>query len=102
MQTKPDRLGRVAGELSVAQLNAVDLLVTGTGDREVAEAVGVTRQTVCGWRNHDPAFVAALNARRLEGARRGLRPAAGAAAEGPGGAGGRPDRQPGPEGGRAD
>ncbi len=28
--------------------------------------MGVTRQTVNGWRNHDPAFIAALNARRLD------------------------------------
>jgi hypothetical protein len=40
--------------------------VTGQTDQAVAEAVGVTRQTVCGWRNHHPAFAAALNARRLD------------------------------------
>jgi len=63
MPTKPDTTGR---ELSVEQRNAIDLLVTGTTDVETAEAVGVTRQTVNGWRNHHPAFIAALNARRLE------------------------------------
>jgi len=52
--------------LSVEQENAIDLLVAGTSDRETAEAVGVSRQTVCGWRNHHPAFIAALNASRLE------------------------------------
>ncbi len=60
--TKPDTIGH----LSVEQENAIDLLVTGTSDREVADAVGVRRQTVCGWRNHHPGFIAALNARRLE------------------------------------
>jgi len=61
--TKPDRTRQ---PLSVEQENAIDLLVSGTSDRETAAAVGVSRQTVCGWRNHHPAFVAALNARRLE------------------------------------
>jgi hypothetical protein len=61
--TKPDRTGQ---ELSVAQLNAVDLLVVGKTDQEAAEAVGVTRQTVNGWRNANPWFVAALNARRQD------------------------------------
>lgn len=61
--TKPDRTGQ---GLSVAQLNAVDLLVVGKTDQEAAEAVGVTRQTVCGWRNGNPYFQAALNRRRQE------------------------------------
>ena len=52
--------------MSLAQQNAIDLLVTGQTDQAVAAAVGVTRQTVCGWRNHHPAFAAALNARRLD------------------------------------
>ena len=51
-------------ELSVAQENAIDLLVAGKSDREVAEAVNVNRSTVNQWRNHDPLFVAELNARR--------------------------------------
>ena len=63
MPTKADKTGQ---ELSVEQANAVDLLVLGLPDQEVAEAVGVTRQTVCGWRNHHPAFQAALNVRRHE------------------------------------
>jgi len=50
--------------LSLVQLNAVDLLVVGKTDQETAEAVGVTRQTVCGWRNGKPYFQAALNRRR--------------------------------------
>ena len=52
--------------LSVEQLNAVDLLVTGKSDREVAKVVGVSRQTVCGWRLYDPYFQAELNKRRKE------------------------------------
>jgi len=53
-------------ELTVAQLNAIDLLVTGKTDQVTAEAVGVTRQTVNGWRNANPYFQAELNRRRQE------------------------------------
>ncbi len=53
-------------QLSVEQENAIDLLLEGKPDREVAEAVGVTRQTVCDWRNHHAAFVAELNSRRKD------------------------------------
>jgi hypothetical protein len=61
--TKPDRTRH---ELTVAQLSAVDLLVTGKTDEETAGAVGVTRQTVNGWRNSNPYFQVALNRRRQE------------------------------------
>jgi hypothetical protein len=50
--------------LNVAQLNALDQLVGGATDAEAAAAAGVSRQTVCGWRNYDPAFRAELNRRR--------------------------------------
>jgi hypothetical protein len=60
------KAGKTRHALSIEQLNAVDLLVTGKSDREVAEAVGVSRQTVCGWRLYDPYFQAELNKRRKE------------------------------------
>ncbi len=63
MPTKADKTRQ---ELSVEQLNAIDVLVTGKTDAETAAAVGMSRQTVNGWRNHHPDFIAALNARRLE------------------------------------
>ena len=66
---KPDKsrqLLRIAHELTVEQQNAVDLLVTGQSDREVAAAVGVSRQTVCAWRNYQPWFRAELTRRRNE------------------------------------
>ena len=63
MPTEADKIGQ---ELSIAQLNAIDCLASGQTDAETATAVGVTRQTVNGWRNHDPVFIATLNARRLE------------------------------------
>src|SRR5687767_10473188 len=52
--------------LTPAQLAAVDLVVTGKPDAEVAEAVGVTRQTIWGWRHYHPEFRATLNTRRSE------------------------------------
>ncbi len=63
MATKPDKTRR---ELSVEQRNAIDLLVLGKTDREVADAVGASRQTVNAWRNHHPEFAAELNLRREE------------------------------------
>lgn len=53
-------------QLSLEQENAIDLLIQGKSDREVAEAVNVSRQTVNQWQNHDAVFIAALNARRYE------------------------------------
>jgi hypothetical protein len=61
--TKPDETRHA---LTVAQLNAVDLLVVGKTDQAVAEVVGVTRQTVNGWRNTNPYFQAELNCRRQD------------------------------------
>src|ERR671923_1246329 len=52
--------------LSVEQENAIDLLLFGKPDREVAEAVGVARETVWHWRNEHPVFIAELNHRRRE------------------------------------
>lgn len=64
--TKPDATRQQEGAPSIKQRNAIELLVAGRTDAETAEAVGVTRQTVNGWRNHDAEFLAALNARRRE------------------------------------
>ncbi len=50
--------------LNIQQLNAIDLLVTGSSDKEVSEKVGVDRSTVTRWRNYHPAFIAELNAQR--------------------------------------
>ena len=58
---KPDKVRQI---LSIEQQNAIDMLVLGKSDREVAEAVGVSRQTVCGWRLYHPQFQAELNLRR--------------------------------------
>ena len=52
------------GQLSIEQENAIDLLLMGKSDREVASAVKVSRQTVNLWRNHDTGFAAALDSKR--------------------------------------
>jgi Homeodomain-like domain-containing protein len=53
-------------ELSIQQWTAIDLLVIGKTHQETAEAVGRSRQTVCDWRSHHPAFRAEVNKRRQE------------------------------------
>ena len=52
--------------LTAPQAAAVELVALGKNDTDTAKAAGVTRQTVNGWRNHDPVFMAAVNARRRE------------------------------------
>ena len=60
--TKPDK----TRQLSIEQVNAIEHLSQGKSDRAVAETVGVSRQTVWEWRNHDPLFIAELNRQRIE------------------------------------
>ena len=50
--------------LSEKQENAIELMLKGLNDSEVAERVGVSRQWVNHWRNQDEAFREALAARR--------------------------------------
>ena len=52
--------------LSIEQQNAIDLLITGISDQEVATKVGVVRQTVAKWRLYHPEFMAELGRRREE------------------------------------
>ncbi len=54
-----------APKLTPEQLNAVDLLILGKTDREVAEAVGVRRETITKW-HKNPFFSAELSIRREE------------------------------------
>jgi DNA-binding XRE family transcriptional regulator len=63
---KPTKLDITGRALSIDQQNAVDLLVVGKTDQATAEAVGVSRQTVNGWRNGNPWFQAEVNRRRQE------------------------------------
>src|SRR6266542_3738201 len=52
--------------LSIEQLNAIDLLLTGATDQAVADVVGVHRVTVTKWRLYHPHFRAELFERRRE------------------------------------
>jgi hypothetical protein len=53
-------------QLSIEQANALEHLLQGQSDRAAAEAVGVARQTIWEWRNHDPLFIAELNRQKSE------------------------------------
>ena len=52
--------------LTVEQETAVDLLLTGKSDREVAEIVGVSRWTIQQWRTGHPVVMATIEQRRAE------------------------------------
>lgn len=66
MTTKVDGTGHPAEILSDKQNLAIMAIISGKTDEDAAEAAGVTRQTVNGWRNSDPAFRTALkNARAV-------------------------------------
>jgi hypothetical protein len=52
--------------LSVEQLNAIDLLIQGKSDQEVAEIIGCDRTTVFRWKSRLPMFAATLAQRREE------------------------------------
>ena len=53
-------------QLTPQQETAIDLILTGKNDREVAQTIGKSRSTVNTWRNHDPRFIATLNDRRQQ------------------------------------
>lgn len=55
-----------AKKLSFKQKMAIDLLLQGLSDREVADKIGVRRETVNVWRNHNPAFQSELERARRE------------------------------------
>lgn len=53
-------------QLSDKQEQAIELLVAGKTVTEAAKELGISRQTLVEWREHDPAFVAEINRRRQE------------------------------------
>ncbi|HSX79751.1 MAG TPA: hypothetical protein VLQ80_14415 [Candidatus Saccharimonadia bacterium] len=53
-----------SARLSMEQKNAIELLVQGRPDHEVAAAIGVARETICRWRLNNPYFMATLNQER--------------------------------------
>lgn len=64
--TEPDNPVDLLRQLTPQQAAAADLVALGRPDGDVADAVGVTRQTVCVWRRHHPAFMVAVADRRRE------------------------------------
>ena len=50
--------------LQPEQSQAIAEILTGKTDQDIADAVGVTRQTVNIWRNHNALFIAELNQQR--------------------------------------
>jgi len=64
--TKSDTTLHELPELNDRQLAAVDALAAGATDQEAADQSGAHRVTVTNWRNHNPVFRAALNARRID------------------------------------
>jgi hypothetical protein len=61
--TNPDKTRR---ELTPKQMVAVDVIAAGATDTQAAKVVGVSRQSVNGWRRRHPYFRAELNRRREE------------------------------------
>ena len=53
-------------QLTPQQETAIDLILAGKNDREVAESIGKSRSTINVWRNQDPLFMATLNDRRQQ------------------------------------
>jgi hypothetical protein len=64
--TQADQTPDTPDHLTIDQENAIDLLIQGQNDRQVAEALSLRRQTVCEWRNHNPTFSAELSRRRKD------------------------------------
>jgi hypothetical protein len=68
--TKPHKKAqKITGKVNPLKLNirqeqALALILEGKRDREAAEALGVNRETVTGWRLYHPAFKAKLNEAR--------------------------------------
>jgi|GEM_PF-3476459 len=53
-------------ELTIQQLNAIDLLASGVGVVKTSEALGINRHTLKRWRTKNPFFISELNAKRKE------------------------------------
>jgi hypothetical protein len=52
--------------LTPAQENAIELFLVGKGDTEVAQILGIARETAWSWRREHPIFMATLQRRRAE------------------------------------
>ena len=56
----------ISNQLTPHQETAIDLILAGKSDNEVAEKIGKSRSTVNVWRHHNPLFMATLNDRRQQ------------------------------------
>ena len=56
----------ISNRLTPHQETAIDLILAGKSDNEVAEKIGKSRSTVNVWRHHNPLFMATLNDRRQQ------------------------------------
>ena len=56
----------ISDRLTPQQEEAINLILAGQNDGDVAEIIGKSRSTVNVWRNHDPLFIATLNDRRQQ------------------------------------
>ena len=54
------------GQLSDVQLRALSEILAGRSDTDIAAAIGISRQTINGWKNQNLNFKAELNSRREE------------------------------------
>ena len=63
---QPARLQKMTKKynLTITQERAIQLLMTGLTDQQVADNLETARPTITNWRNHDSAFVARFNAER--------------------------------------
>lgn len=53
-------------KLTEQQEQAIRLILLGRNDKQVGKAVGVARQTISKWKNHNSDFKAFLNKQRIE------------------------------------
>ena len=56
----------ISNRLTPQQETAIDLIIAGESDNEIAEKIGKSRSTVNVWRHHNPLFMATLNDRRQQ------------------------------------
>ena len=63
-QVNPDYPQATSAILSLKQHNAIELLLLGKTDLEVAQLIGVGSETILRWRNQEPEFTRAMNALR--------------------------------------
>jgi hypothetical protein len=63
-----DEIEEIEATINGKQEKALELMLRGINDNEVAKTIGVTRQTISNWRHHDTVFIDTF-----EEARRALR-----------------------------